>query len=145
MHPPSSSSSSSNDSSDHNNKIAIIGLPLSTLHTSSLSFFKPTNHFQKLVTESSTTLICNIQNSIDKCFTSLHLFASQNPLFTKLQSLCNEYHNFCQFIVLLVECVPVEIRVLFLLFFMSLNGNTVLPIVALVDDGNVLTLMPRLV
>ncbi|MFS7981431.1 hypothetical protein Hanom_Chr10g00950901 [Helianthus anomalus] len=99
MHPPSSSSSSSttNDSSDHNNKIAIIGLPLSTLHTSSLSFFKPTtNHLQKLVTQSSTTLICNFQNSIHKCFTFLHLFASQNPLFTKLHSLCNEYHNFCQ-------------------------------------------------
>ncbi|XP_071742068.1 ylmG homolog protein 2, chloroplastic-like [Rutidosis leptorrhynchoides] len=76
-------------------------LPLSTLHTSSLLFFKSTsiiatNHFQKIVTESSNTFIHNIHNSIDKCINFMRLFASQNPLFTKLHSLSSEYHKFCQ-------------------------------------------------
>ncbi|KAI3803211.1 hypothetical protein L1987_31360 [Smallanthus sonchifolius] len=110
MH-PSLPSSSTHDSLDNNpasnnhewtvnstNNTPIIALPLSTLHTSSLIFFKPTatNHIQKIVTESSTNLIRNIHNSIHKCINFLHLFASENPLFTKLHSLYSEYNNFCQ-------------------------------------------------
>ncbi|KAK1417029.1 hypothetical protein QVD17_26151 [Tagetes erecta] len=106
-----SSSSSSNNSFDDNNNnkasnkhktttnhTAIISLPLSTLHTSSLFFFKPStpNHLHKIVTQSSNAFICNFHNSIHKCITFLHLFASQNPLFTKLQSICSEYNNFRQ-------------------------------------------------
>ncbi|XP_023732754.1 ylmG homolog protein 2, chloroplastic [Lactuca sativa] len=105
-----SSSSSTKNSCDDNpakktanssNKFVIIGLPLSTLHTPSLLFFKSTSpttitHLQKLVTESSNNLIHNLHNSIDKCLNFLHLFASENPLFAKLQSLSSEYHNFCQ-------------------------------------------------
>ncbi|CAI9293065.1 unnamed protein product [Lactuca saligna] len=105
-----SSSSSTKNSCDDNptektanstNKFVIIGLPLSTLHTPSLLFFKSTSpttitHLQKLVTESSNNLIHNLHNSIDKCLNFLHLFASENPLFAKLQTLSSEYHNFCQ-------------------------------------------------
>lgn len=97
MHSSSLSSSRTKDSCDDNpaaNKgettanLAIIGLPLS-----SLLFFKftsptTTNHFQRIVTESSNTLIRNLHNSIDKCLNFL-----QNPLFTKWHS---EYRNFCQ-------------------------------------------------
>ncbi|KAD6794845.1 hypothetical protein R6Q59_021271 [Mikania micrantha] len=99
-----SSSSTTDDSYDENpasnrginsfNNGVIAGLPLSTLHTSSLLFFKPTttNHFHKMVTESSNTLISNIQNSIHRCISFLHQFLTQNPLLTKLHS---EYNNFC--------------------------------------------------
>ncbi|CAH1426850.1 unnamed protein product [Lactuca virosa] len=107
MHSSSSSTKNSCDdnpaekTSNSSNKFVIIGLPLSTLHTPSLLFFKSTSpttitHLQKLVTESSNNLIHNLHNSIDKCLNFLHLFASENPLFTKLQSLSSEYHNFCQ-------------------------------------------------
>ncbi|KAL4590169.1 hypothetical protein LXL04_003092 [Taraxacum kok-saghyz] len=113
MHSPSSSSSSpsrTKDVCDDNpaekavnctNKFVIIGLPLSTLHSSSLLFFKPTSptaitHFQTLVTESSNNLIRNLHNSFDKCLNVLHLLASENPLFAKLHSISTEYHNFCQ-------------------------------------------------
>ncbi|KAK9060601.1 hypothetical protein SSX86_021307 [Deinandra increscens subsp. villosa] len=109
---PSSSSSRSQDSCKNNNlkrettvnstnNLAIIGLPLSTLHTSSLLFFKSTsptttNHIHKVITESSTALIRNIHSSIDNCCSLLHSFASQNPLFAKLQSISSEYRKFCQ-------------------------------------------------
>ncbi|XP_076955871.1 ylmG homolog protein 2, chloroplastic-like [Bidens hawaiensis] len=97
MHPSSSTTQDSYDNNHHpassKHNISIISLPLS-----SLLIFKPTttNHFQKIVTESSNTLISNIQTNIHKCINFLHIFASQNPFFTKLHSLHSEYHKFCQ-------------------------------------------------
>lgn len=95
------------DSCNHNNpspnnNLAILGLPLSTLHTSFLksSITTTTTHFHKLVTQSSNNLMHNIHNSFHKCISFLHLFASQNPLFIKFHSLSSEYHNFCQVILL---------------------------------------------
>ncbi|XP_024962798.1 ylmG homolog protein 2, chloroplastic [Cynara cardunculus var. scolymus] len=84
MHSSSSRRKDSCDNDPAANSV-IVGLPLS-----SLLFFKSTttNHFQRIVTESSNTLIRNLRNSIHKCLNFL-----QNPLFTKWHS---EYHNFCQ-------------------------------------------------
>nr|XP_043626739.1 ylmG homolog protein 2, chloroplastic [Erigeron canadensis] len=103
----SSSQDSCNDNQVSNNatnstkNLAIIGLPLSTLHTSSILFLKSsshttTNHFQKIVNESTNNLIQNIHKSIDNCINFVHLFVSQNPLFTKLHSISSEYNKFCQ-------------------------------------------------
>ncbi|XP_076898297.1 ylmG homolog protein 2, chloroplastic-like [Bidens hawaiensis] len=94
MHPSSSTAedpynNNNNNNVNSTNNISTTGLPLS-----SLLIFKPitTNHIQKIVTESSNTLVSNIH----KCINFLHIFASQNPFFTKLHSLHSEYHKFCQ-------------------------------------------------
>ncbi|KAK3004891.1 hypothetical protein RJ639_018530 [Escallonia herrerae] len=69
-------------------------------HTTSVN--KLPNNFQSLLTTATTTsyVVHKLQDSLastaERCLQFLHIFASQNPLLSKVSSLSSEFHNFCR-------------------------------------------------